>query len=89
MDDEIGHVSNQVSKEANVEKHIEDAKNLLPKVDRMQVAISNGGESDSGPVDGIRVTQPDASVVEVVDLASNPCVLCLFVMGCHPEVEAT
>lgn len=29
MDNEICHVSNQVSKEANVEKHIEDAENLL------------------------------------------------------------
>lgn len=74
MDDEIGHVSNQIGKEANVEQHIEDAEDLLPRVDCMQVAISNGGEGDSGPVDGIGVTQPDALVLEVIDLCSNPCI---------------
>ena len=56
MDNKIGHVTNQISKESNVEKHIEDAENLLPKVDSVQVTIAHSGEGDSGPVYGICVT---------------------------------
>lgn len=74
MDDQVCHVSDQISSEANVEKHVQHVKDLLPCIYSMQVTIANSGEGDNRPIHGIRVSQPDALVLEIVDLGSNPCI---------------
>lgn len=46
VDNQVGHVSNEISSEANVEEHVDHVEDLLPCVDRVKVAISNGGDCD-------------------------------------------
>lgn len=56
MDNKIGHVTDDVSSEANVEKHVEHVKCLLMGIYRMQIAVAHGGECDDGPIHWVRVT---------------------------------
>ena len=50
MDNKIGHVTDDISGETNVEKHVEHVERLLTCINRMQIAITHGGECDNGPV---------------------------------------
>lgn len=44
MDDQIGHVTNEISGEANVEEHVNHIKSLLPCVHRVEVSVPHSGE---------------------------------------------
>lgn len=52
FNNQIGHVANQVSSEAEVEEHIKDDEDHLGGVDCMHVPVSNGGHGGYGPVEG-------------------------------------
>ena len=41
MDNQVGHVSNQVGLEAEDEEHVEDAEQHLSRVHRMEIAIAD------------------------------------------------
>lgn len=50
MDDQVRHVTNQVSSQPKVEQHVEDVEELLPQVHRMQITVANCSQSRDGPV---------------------------------------
>lgn len=50
MDNQVGHISNQVSLQPHIEEHIEDIENHLLCIYRMQITIAGGCECDYGPV---------------------------------------
>lgn len=89
VDNEIGHVANQVGSKANVEKHVEDGENLLPCVLCMQVAIPRRCEGDNRPIHGVCISQPDTPLLEIRNLRSNPSITRHAVMCGQPEIEAT
>lgn len=41
MDNQVGHVTNQIRCQSKVEEHKEDVKDHLPRIHRMQVTIAN------------------------------------------------
>lgn len=72
VDDQVSHVSNEISSEANVEEHVDHVEYLLPRVDRVKVTVSDGGERNDRPIDGVSVPQPDAPLLKVCHLTSDP-----------------
>lgn len=50
MDNKIGHVADDISGEANVEKHVEHVECLLTGINRVQIAVTHGGECNNGPI---------------------------------------
>ena len=89
MDDEVGHVADEVGGEADVEEHEEYREHLLPGVPRMQVSVADGGEGGDGPVHGVGVAQPYASLLEVRHQAANPRVIFHSVVDGHPVIDAS
>lgn len=55
MDNQIGHVTDDISREANVEKHIEHVECLLTAINGMQITVTHGSECDNGPVHWVSV----------------------------------
>lgn len=43
MDNKIGHVTDNISSEANVEKHVEHVESLLTGINRVQITVTHGG----------------------------------------------
>lgn len=80
VDDEICHVTNQVSCEANIEQHVEHVENLFSCVNSMQVSITDCCESHNRPVHGIGVSQPNTSLFEIGNLTPYPRVSGCFVV---------
>jgi hypothetical protein len=67
LDDEVGHVADEVGGEPEVEEHVEDVEDHLDGVPGVQVAVADGGHGGGGPVDGGDVADPQTGLPEVGD----------------------
>ena len=65
FNDQIGHVANDVSSEAEVKEHVENDEDHLNGVDSMEVTISDGGHGGDGPVHCCYVSDPDVGLSEI------------------------
>ena len=75
MDDQVGHVTNEIGSETDVEEHVDHVEDLLSGVDCVEVSISDGRERHDRPVDRVGVAKPYALLLEILHLAPNPRVL--------------
>lgn len=73
MDDEVGHVADEVGGEPEVEEHVADAEQHLPGVLGVQVAVARGGQRRDGPVHGRHVPDPQPVLPEVGHHGADPC----------------
>lgn len=55
MNNQIGHVSDEIRCESNVEQHVKDIEHFFSWVHCMQVTVSSGCKGHNGPIQGIRV----------------------------------
>ena len=88
MDDEVGHVADEVGGEAEVEEHVERGEHHLARVDGVHVAVADGGERGDGPVHGRRVPLPHALLLEVRHGGAQPRVVRVMVPVRQQVVEA-
>lgn len=51
FNDQIGHVTNNISSEAKIEEHVENDKDHFDSVNSMEVTIANCGHGCDGPID--------------------------------------
>lgn len=65
LDDEVGHVADEVGSEAEVEEHVEDDEDHLNGVDGVKVAVADGGHGGDRPVHGGDVADPEARLLKV------------------------
>jgi hypothetical protein len=72
LDDEVGHVADEVGGEPEVEEHVENVEDHLDVVLGVQVAVADGGHGGDGPVDGRDVADPQAGLPEVGDHRADP-----------------
>ena len=89
MDNQVGHVTDQVSGEAEVEEHVEDVEDHLPRVDGVKISVPDGGESGDGPVHRRHVANPQALFEEVLHRSSNPSLPWVVVTRREEVVEAS
>ena len=79
MNDQVGHIPNQICCQPKVEEHVEDVKDHLPCIFRMQITIANSCESSDRPVNRCHITDPQALFKEVIHGGSNPCLLWVMI----------
>lgn len=89
MDDQIGHVSDQVGGEANVEENVKGVEELLLRVLGVQVAVADGGEGGNGPVHRCHITHPQALWMEVWHGGAYPSVARIVVSHSNKKEEAS
>lgn len=89
VDNQIGHVTNQVSCQSEIEKHVENIKDHLPLVHRMQVAVSDSCQSCDRPIYCCHIPNPQALLKEVIHGCSNPSPLGVMVTRSNKIIEAS
>ncbi len=89
VDDEVGHVADDVGGEAEVEEHVGGGEDHLAGVLGVHVAVADGGEGGDGPVHGGDVAAPDAGLVEVGHVGADPGVRRVRVPVGEEVVEAS
>ena len=72
VDDEVGHVADEVGGEPEVEEHVGDAEEHLPGVLCVEVAVPRGGHGRDGPVQGRHVPRPQPGLPEVRHGGADP-----------------
>jgi hypothetical protein len=72
VDDEVGHVADEVGSEPEVEEHVGGAEQHLPGVLGVQIAVPRGGHRRDGPVQGGHVAGPQLGVLEVWHDGADP-----------------
>jgi hypothetical protein len=72
VDDEVGHVADEVGGEPEVEEHVGGAEQHLPGVLGVQIAVPRGGHRRDGPVQGGHVAGPQLGVLEVWHDGADP-----------------
>ena len=87
--DQVGHIADQVSSQPQVEEHVEDVKEHLSGVDRMQISIADGGQRSNRPVHCCHVTTPQTLLLEVLDRGSDPRSAGIWVSRRYEIVEAS
>jgi len=86
MDDQIGHISNQISSQSKVEEHVEDVKYHLSRIHRMQITIASGSKRGYRPIYRCNITNPQTPLMEIFPHCKpNPCVFWVFV-ACSKEI---
>lgn len=73
MDDEVGHIADEVGGEPEVEEHVGDAEEHLPGVLGVEVAVAGGGHGGDGPVEAGHVADPQPVLPEVRHDGADPC----------------
>lgn len=89
MDDQVGHVPDQIRGQPEVEQHVEDVEDHLPRVHRVEIAIAHGGEGGDRPVHRCHIADPQTGLLKVLDCNSDPCLAGVVVPGSYKIVEAS
>lgn len=72
MHDEICHVSDQIRCQTKIQQHEEDVEDDLPAVLRMEVSITDGGQSGGWPVYCSNISTPQSCFQEIRFHISDP-----------------
>lgn len=88
MDNQISHISDQISCQSKIKKHVEGVKNHFSCVLCMQVSISNSGQSGDRPIHRRHITDPQAFLMEIRHRTPNPCLIGIMIPISKKIIEA-
>lgn len=86
MDNQVSHVSNQVSLQPKIKEHIEDIKYHLLWIYRMQITIARSCKGDYGPVHWGHIPIPQTDIMKVICDKPKPCPSWVTIM-CSKKIE--
>lgn len=72
IDYQIGHVSDEVSRQAEVEEHVANSKEHFSCVLSMEVAVASGRQRCDGEVDRRHVSEPHGIFLEARNGCADP-----------------
>lgn len=88
MDNQVGHVANQISSQSKVKEHVENVENHLPYVFRMIIPITHSGKCGDWPIYWCYVANPQALGMKIWHGIANPRFLWVRVPISKEIVEA-
>jgi len=80
MDNQIGHVSDQIRCQSKIKHHVEHDEYHLIVINSMQITISSGSERGYRPVKGFDITNPQALGMKIFPNGPNPCFTWILVI---------
>lgn len=90
MNNQVGHVTNQISCQAEVEKHKEDIEDHFPCIHRMQISITNRRQGSNGPVHRRHIPNPNTLLKKIISQRrSNPGPLRVMIPCSKKIIEAS